>query len=183
VVARAQSFPADLKAADSDSEELLGVANLWSLDSAGRTRLLHLILDIKTRSTSDLLIRTLDSREVLTAAFFQERTRQKAQVCRSRKVIGMTITGAAIQRRLLKAVQPAVVIVEEAAEVLEAHLLAALPPGLQHLVLIGDHKQLRPVVTTHKLAKNFGLAVSMMERLIASQLPFRQDSMSVLKNM
>jgi superfamily I DNA and/or RNA helicase len=50
-------------------------------------------------------------------------------------------------------------------------------------VLIGDHKQLRPVVTTHKLAKNFGLAVSMMERLIASQLPFRQDSMSVLKNM
>jgi hypothetical protein len=35
--------------------------------------------------------------------------------------------------------------------VLEPFLLAALPSSLQHLILIGDHKQLRPTLTTHRL--------------------------------
>lgn len=39
------------------------------------------------------------------------------------------------------------VIVEEAAEVLEAHILTSLAPTVEHLVLIGDHFQLSPKVT------------------------------------
>lgn len=39
-----------------------------------------------------------------------------------------------------------VVIVEEAAEILEAHVLACLTSHVKHLVMIGDHKQLRPKV-------------------------------------
>jgi hypothetical protein len=31
-------------------------------------------------------------------------------------------------------------IIEEAAEVLEAHLAAILHPKIEHLILIGDHK-------------------------------------------
>ena len=37
-----------------------------------------------------------------------------------------------------------VVIVEEAGEVFEAHILASLAPATEHLILIGDHEQLRP---------------------------------------
>ena len=37
-----------------------------------------------------------------------------------------------------------VVIVEEAGEVFEAHILASLAPTTEHLILIGDHEQLRP---------------------------------------
>ena len=37
-----------------------------------------------------------------------------------------------------------VVLVEEAGEVFEAHILASLAPTTEHLILIGDHEQLRP---------------------------------------
>lgn len=36
--------------------------------------------------------------------------------------------------------------VEEASQVLEAHILALLVPSIEHLILIGDPLQLRPTV-------------------------------------
>ena len=39
-----------------------------------------------------------------------------------------------------------IIICEEAAEVLEAHVLASLSPQTEQLILIGDHDQLRPKV-------------------------------------
>jgi hypothetical protein len=73
------------------------------------------------------------------------------------KIVGFTTSGAAKYHHLLSAVgtgsgwpmtrighthafvqiDPDVLIVEEAAEVLEGHVLAALTPGLRHLVMIG----------------------------------------------
>ena len=58
----------------------------------------------------------------------------------------MTSTGAAIHQELLNKLEAPVVIVEEAAEILESNLLATLTPYVKHLVLIGDHKQLKPSV-------------------------------------
>ena len=59
-------------------------------------------------------------------------------------VIGMTTTGAAMNQELIQRLGAKIVIVEEAAEVLEAHILASLAPSNEQLVLIGDHYQLRP---------------------------------------
>jgi superfamily I DNA and/or RNA helicase len=59
-------------------------------------------------------------------------------------VIGMTTTGVAKFQRVFHAIQAEVIIIEEAAEVLEAHIVAALSPATKHLILIGDHEQLRP---------------------------------------
>lgn len=53
----------------------------------------------------------------------------------------MTTTGAAKFRRALQELRPRVVIVEEAAEVLEAHIITTLSEACQHLILIGDHQQ------------------------------------------
>ena len=58
------------------------------------------------------------------------------------------------------------IIVEEAAEVLEPQLMAVLGDWVQHLILIGDHKQLPPSVACHELTKRFNFDMSMMERLI-----------------
>ena len=63
----------------------------------------------------------------------------------------MTTTGAAIKQQLLSKLEAPVVIVEEAAEILESNLLAVLNPHVKHMVLIGDHKQLRPNVRPHSL--------------------------------
>ena len=68
------------------------------------------------------------------------------QILKRAQVVGMTTTGAAIHQELLNKLRAPVVFVEEAAEVLESNLLATLTPHVKHLVLIGDHKQLKPKV-------------------------------------
>lgn len=64
----------------------------------------------------------------------------------------MTTTGAAIHQQLLSELEAPVVVVEEAAEILESNLLAVLNPHVKHMVLIGDHKQLKPNVRAHSIA-------------------------------
>jgi superfamily I DNA and/or RNA helicase len=66
------------------------------------------------------------------------------QVLSGAAVIGMTTTGVAKFQRLIQATQPEIIIVEEAAEVLEAHIVTSLSAATKHLILIGDHEQLRP---------------------------------------
>ncbi len=61
-------------------------------------------------------------------------------------VIGMTITCASRMLTVLQGVRCPVVVVEEAAEVLEPHLVSTLSQATQALLLIGDDKQLRPKV-------------------------------------
>jgi hypothetical protein len=86
-------------------------------------------------------------------------------------VVGMTTTGAAKYSRQLRALGAEVVVVEEAAEVLEAHILSALTPCVKHLVLIGDHQQLRPQVATFELERGHALSVSLFERLVHGGVP------------
>ena len=91
---------------------------------------------------------------------------EEYEILRKACVIGMTTTCAAKYRSILKEIRPRIVIVEEAAEVLEAHIIASLTPGCQHLILIGDHQQLRPTPAVHDLAKRYKLDVSLFERMV-----------------
>ncbi|XP_056405645.1 NFX1-type zinc finger-containing protein 1 [Hyla sarda] len=100
------------------------------------------------------------------------RQKQDLHILKEATVIGMTTTGAAKYRRILQEVEPTIVIVEEAAEVLEAHTITTLSSACQHLILIGDHQQLRPSANVYDLAKNFNLEVSLFERLIQSDQLF-----------
>ena len=85
-------------------------------------------------------------------------------------VVGMTTTGAAKYQNILHYIKPKIVIVEEAAEVLEAHIVTALSAGTQHLILIGDHKQLRPKPNEHVLATKYNLSISLFERLVMKEM-------------
>lgn len=58
------------------------------------------------------------------------------------------------------------VIVEEAAEVLEAHVVTSLTHHCKQLILIGDHLQLRPSSNVYELGEKYRLNVSLFERLI-----------------
>ena len=86
-------------------------------------------------------------------------------------VIGITTTGAAKWQDIIRSIQPKIVIVEEAAEVLESHIVSALNAGTQHLILIGDHKQLRPTTNEYHLACKYHLDVSLFERLVQNDFP------------
>lgn len=87
-------------------------------------------------------------------------------VLRNARVIGMTTTCAARYRRILQRIRPKIILVEEAAEVLEAHIITSLTKGCQHLILIGDHQQLRPKPEVYELAKKYKLDVSLFERMV-----------------
>jgi hypothetical protein len=57
-----------------------------------------------------------------------------------KRIIACTTTGAAKYCDRIRAASPTVVLVEEAAEILESHILTALGPKTDQLILIGDHK-------------------------------------------
>jgi len=87
-------------------------------------------------------------------------------VLQKARVIGMTTTGAGKHRRILQRIRPKIVLVEEAAEVLEGHIITSLTQGCEHLILIGDHQQLRPTPAVYELAKKYKLDVSLFERMV-----------------
>ena len=93
-------------------------------------------------------------------------TMEEYEVLRGARVIGMTTTCAARYRAILQKICPKIVLVEEAAEVLEAHIITSLTKGCQHLILIGDHQQLRPSPAVYELAKKYRLDVSLFERMM-----------------
>uniref|UniRef100_A0A8D8TX39 NFX1-type zinc finger-containing protein 1 n=1 Tax=Cacopsylla melanoneura TaxID=428564 RepID=A0A8D8TX39_9HEMI len=104
---------------------------------------------------------------------FQETQQlQDLYVLRKFDIVGITTTAAAKNHNLLSALKPNIVIVEEAAEVLEAHIVTALTDHCQHLILIGDHQQLRPNPNVYKLAKQYKLEISLFERMINNKLNF-----------
>jgi len=89
------------------------------------------------------------------------------------KVIGMTTTGVSKYRALISSLEPKIVLIEEAAETLEATVTAACLPSIQHLILVGDHKQLRPQCAVKEHEQNsFGLNVSLFERLVNNGVEF-----------
>lgn len=57
-----------------------------------------------------------------------------------KRIIGCTTTAAAKYGLTIQAAAPDVVLVEEAGEILESHILTALGPEVKQLILIGDHK-------------------------------------------
>eukprot|EP01054_Gregarina_sp_Poly1_P009913 Gregarina_sp_Poly_1__9912@NODE_649_length_6956_cov_63_385832_g380_i2_p1_GENE_NODE_649_length_6956_cov_63_385832_g380_i2NODE_649_length_6956_cov_63_385832_g380_i2_p1_ORF_typecomplete_len2146_score230_49AAA_12/PF13087_6/4_4e47AAA_11/PF13086_6/7_3e27AAA_11/PF13086_6/1_4e16AAA_30/PF13604_6/1_1e09AAA_30/PF13604_6/0_019Viral_helicase1/PF01443_18/1_1Viral_helicase1/PF01443_18/6e07AAA_19/PF13245_6/1_5e08ResIII/PF04851_15/1_1e06ResIII/PF04851_15/2_1e03UvrDhelicase/PF00580_21/3_3e05DUF2075/PF09848_9/1_2e0 len=87
------------------------------------------------------------------------------------KLIAMTTTGAARYGPVLAEIGCETVVVEEAAEIFEAHLIASLSASCKHLILIGDHVQLRPKVQVFRLEREHRLDVSLFERLILNDFP------------
>ncbi|XP_029647960.1 NFX1-type zinc finger-containing protein 1 [Octopus sinensis] len=85
-------------------------------------------------------------------------------------IIGMTTTGAARYRAILQEIQPRIIIVEEAAEILEAHIITSLNCKCEQLILIGDHKQLQPSTNVYKLAKHYNLEISLFERMFNNDI-------------
>ncbi|XP_067670298.1 NFX1-type zinc finger-containing protein 1-like [Haliotis asinina] len=93
---------------------------------------------------------------------------EDSQLLQDASVIGMTTTAAARHRRMLAKIGPRIIIVEEAAEVLEGHIISTLSKKCEHLILIGDHKQLRPNPTVYNLAKRYHLDLSLFERMVSN---------------
>ena len=103
------------------------------------------------------------------------RDQKYAEIIGRKRIIGCTTTAAAKYAKELLNARPGIIIVEEAGEILESHVLTALSSNTKHLVLIGDHQQLRPKVNNYALTVEIGdgydLNKSLFERLVVGGYP------------
>lgn len=107
------------------------------------------------------------------AQFDNIRNELNMRCLRDAHIIGVTTTGLARNLNMLRRLRSKIVLCEEAGEVFEAHLLTALLPSVEHLILIGDHMQLRPQVQNYELSREnrsggeqYSLDMSLFERLV-----------------
>ncbi|KAG8876546.1 hypothetical protein FRB98_007249 [Tulasnella sp. 332] len=112
----------------------------------------------------------------------------KLEILKKRDIIGCTTNGAARLIVLLKCLAPKVLLVEEAGQVLEAHILASLVPSIEQLILIGDPLQLRPTLANFNLSMEnkrtghiYRFDQSLMERL--SEMGLRMSRLDVQRRM
>lgn len=134
----------------------------------------HLESDIAmtTRSRSMDAYRLIVKEHDEKRAEFKALEREiQAAALKGVRLVGCMTNGAARLKEVLQTLNPRVLIVEEAGQVLESHILAALSPSIQHLIQIGDPEQLRCIANIHELSVDIHAATkwryneSMMERL------------------
>ncbi|KAK2558264.1 NFX1-type zinc finger-containing protein 1 [Acropora cervicornis] len=155
-------------------EDLLNVSNVWMLEKRERVRLVYALQSKFYEKASAEFLNVSNSYAELHHQLKELRNQHDIEVMRKCHVIGMTVTGVSMRANLLDDIKPSVMIVEEAAEILEGQLVAVIPPSVKHLIMIGDHKQLKPIVHFIRLKKRHHLDLSMFERLVNCKLPFIQ---------
>ncbi|XP_022102749.1 uncharacterized protein LOC110985763 [Acanthaster planci] len=144
---------------------------IWKLKLHDRWRLYRLWIKLYKEKHGAELSGLRQRYMALSEAIETLKAQEDLEILRKANVIGMTTTGAARCRNVLQLLGPLVVVIEEAAEVLEAHIITTLTAKCQHLILIGDHQQLKPNPTVYRLAKLFNLDTSLFERMINNGMP------------
>lgn len=103
------------------------------------------------------------------SAFADLKQFEKLEVMRQADVVGMTTSAAARLYPVLRELCCPIALVEEAAEVHESHIVATVTKHCQHLILLGDHKQLRPRPASYSLSRTHFTDVSLFERLVLNK--------------
>ena len=155
------------------NEEVRDVFNIHQLSSEGRWKLYKYWL---TKSLAPLQ-KEIQEREKRYGKA-QEHYKNVQQVAdikilKRAKIIACTTSRAARDIEILKRVSPKIILLEEAAEIPEHHVVSCLTPSCQQLIMIGDHQQLRPAYNDYKTARQYKINISLFERLIRSQFPYR----------
>lgn len=148
---------------------------VWDMDFAARRaymdRWTHGLLQEQVAKISGLAQRFDRCQNDLDEVLSERST----SILQQKRIIGCTTTAAAKYARELRSASPGVVLVEEAGEILESHVLTAMSSQTSQLILIGDHRQLRPKVNNYALTVERGdgydLNRSLFERLVLAGYP------------
>ena len=151
-----------------------GFPEVWNMKSELRIRLLNQWkAEIQEGPLNDLQTWGTAYNEALEKMEHIQAERELT-ILRMRRIIACTTTAAAKYVKRIQSISPGVLIVEEAGEILESHILTALGPSTKQLILIGDHKQLRPSVhydLSVEKGDGYDLNRSLFERLVLQGYP------------
>ena len=102
------------------------IYDVWSIGLNERWRLYNYWLSCYCEERAQYVSRISTRYNQLANQLAELYREQDYDILREASVVGMTTTGAAKYRSLIQRVQPRIVVVEEAAEVLESHVVATL---------------------------------------------------------
>ncbi|KAL1742486.1 hypothetical protein HDZ31DRAFT_43128, partial [Schizophyllum fasciatum] len=167
--------PPDIPTTERTTEALLDDADMWSMSLSERRRLDEFwTAEIRESRIDDHLdnFTRLQRRHADILRRYQE---GKDEVCDHRMYWAAKLTS------LLHGLGPRVMVVEEAGQVLETHVIGTLVPSVEHLILIGDPLQLRPTLNNFALSMDnkrgrelYRFDMSLMERLANAGFPLSQ---------
>src|SRR3990167_1523210 len=148
--------------------------NPYALSRSQRAQLIKFWKENIIKAKKENLLESMDQFETYTKECEEEFQQNAMNTLSEAKLIGITTSGSAKYRDMLVSLGVEVIICEEAAEVLETHIITALSEETKQLVLIGDHLQLRPKINEYLFQKEskrgYDFDVSLFERL-TTQIP------------
>ena len=158
------------------TEEAMRVDSIWNLSPLDRLRIYLFWIESYRERYRVEIHRSEQEYEQLCEELEAIRFEEEERVIRQSTVVGMTTSGAARYHSVLQRIAPKIVVIEEAAEVMEAHIITSLSKNTKHTILIGDHKQLRPKATVYELAQKYNLEVSLFERMVMNSMDCKRLS-------
>jgi len=86
------------------------------------------------------------------------------------QLIAATTVGCSKHTSVLNKIKPRILLLEESGEILETHVLVNLYESIDLVIMIGDHKQLRPKINNYQLSyesnKGYNYNISLFEQLV-----------------
>ncbi|CAE6502582.1 unnamed protein product [Rhizoctonia solani] len=170
---------------DRPVEELISNPRVWEMSLKEREALYNTWYMVTSDSIRESQVEEFERLQRIHAVAlkkYQEiQDQNRVNLLRKAHIVGCTTTGAAKVVSLLSGMSPKVMIVEEAGQVLESHILASLVPSVEQMIMIGDPLQLRPSINNYKLSIEnretgsiYRFDQSLMERLHKSGFPMSQ---------
>ncbi|KAH7629493.1 hypothetical protein B0T09DRAFT_308653 [Sordaria sp. MPI-SDFR-AT-0083] len=136
---------------DETIDEIIGRAetNIQSLDTVQRWILVEFWMKEVIEQQTGILFESMDEARGYRKQIDGIHSEVNRRAVMEADVVGVTTTGLARNIDMLRRIGSKVIMCEEAAEVMEPHLISAMMPKVEHFIQIGDHRQLRPQVQNY----------------------------------
>ncbi|KAI5307119.1 Transcription factor spt8 [Ascosphaera pollenicola] len=168
-----QGYVSTKRKRSSPQEYLKRETNLWKTPDNQRGAIYNFLAQEAKKIVRDKFRRLYDEYQRICYRIKLGKFERDEPLLKSAKLIGMTTTGLNKYRALIQSLNPRTILIEEAAEVIEAPVVASCFDSLEHLILVGDHQQLQGHCTVQELeGEPYYLNVSMFERLVKNDMPF-----------
>jgi hypothetical protein len=115
-------------------------SRIWAMPKDARSKNLSVWVEELCREAVDKLYQTAIKYNRLVEELQRKFKEKDGHILQMKRVIGCTTTAAAKYTRTIQDAAPDVILVEEAGEILECHVVTALGKAAKQLILIGDHK-------------------------------------------
>lgn len=113
---------------------------VWKLPSDERQEMWHKWEHFVAQQNIQEFCENAEKYNSVLDKLIQAQSSGNVDILQTKRIVGCTTTAAAKYSEDIKAFNPDVLLVEEAGEILESHILTALGPQTSQVILIGDHK-------------------------------------------